>query len=60
MSRRLCLLFANYLEGFLTPQDLFYVRNHGPVPLVHDEDIPNWEITIEGLGFLSVLFILNG
>lgn len=35
--------------GFLTTPELFYVRNHGPVPEVLDEDIPNWEITIEGL-----------
>ncbi|KAL4935369.1 Oxidoreductase, molybdopterin-binding domain-containing protein [Aspergillus oleicola] len=36
-------------EGFLTSPELFYVRNHGPVPRVRDEDIPNWEISIEGL-----------
>lgn len=35
-------------SGFLTSPELFYVRNHGPVPQVHDEDIPNWEISIEG------------
>ncbi|BCR86405.1 nitrate reductase NiaD [Aspergillus chevalieri] len=38
-----------YKEGFLTSPELFYVRNHGPVPYVRDEDIPNWEISIEGL-----------
>lgn len=38
----------NCLKGFLTSPELFYVRNHGPVPQVHDEDIPNWEISIEG------------
>ncbi|PYI21518.1 hypothetical protein BO86DRAFT_439044 [Aspergillus japonicus CBS 114.51] len=42
-------LTALYNEGFLTSPELFYVRNHGPVPLVKDEDIPNWEISIEGL-----------
>ncbi|KAF1995311.1 nitrate reductase [Amniculicola lignicola CBS 123094] len=36
-------------EGFLTTQELFYVRNHGPVPVVRDEDIPDWEFTVEGL-----------
>ncbi|KAF2731494.1 nitrate reductase [Polyplosphaeria fusca] len=36
-------------EGFLTSPELFYVRNHGAVPLVHDEDIPNWEFSVEGL-----------
>ncbi|KAL3449461.1 hypothetical protein BJX65DRAFT_272346 [Aspergillus insuetus] len=38
-----------FQEGFLTSPELFYVRNHGPVPQVRDEDIPNWEISIEGL-----------
>lgn len=34
--------------GFLTSPELFYVRNHGPVPQVRDEDIPDWELSIEG------------
>lgn len=42
-------LTALYKEGFLTSPELFYVRNHGPVPQVHDEDIPTWELSIEGL-----------
>ena len=37
-----------YNEGFLTSPELFYVRNHGAVPLVKDEEIPDWEFTIEG------------
>ncbi|KAJ6120699.1 Eukaryotic molybdopterin oxidoreductase [Penicillium sp. IBT 18751x] len=41
-------LTALYQEGFLTSPELFYVRNHGPVPQVLDEDIPNWELSIEG------------
>lgn len=36
-------------EGFLTSSELFYVRNHGAVPVVRDEDIPNWEFSVEGL-----------
>ncbi|GAB7356800.1 hypothetical protein MBLNU459_g7685t1 [Dothideomycetes sp. NU459] len=36
-------------EGFLTSPELFYVRNHGAVPQVRDEDIPDWEFTVEGL-----------
>ncbi|KAF3937366.1 hypothetical protein ABW19_dt0204907 [Dactylella cylindrospora] len=36
-------------SGFLTPTELFYVRNHGAVPQIHDEDIPDWEVSIEGL-----------
>ena len=35
-------------EGFLTSPELFYVRNHGPVPEVHDADIPDWEFSVEG------------
>lgn len=35
-------------EGFLTSPELFYVRNHGPVPQVQDADVPNWEFTVEG------------
>lgn len=38
-----------YNEGFLTSPELFYVRNHGAVPQVKDEDIPDWEFSIEGL-----------
>jgi nitrate reductase (NAD(P)H) len=35
-------------EGFLTSPDLFYVRNHGAVPDVKDEDCLDWEFSIEG------------
>jgi nitrate reductase (NAD(P)H) len=38
-----------YNEGFLTSPELFYVRNHGHVPQVKDEDIPDWEFSIEGM-----------
>ena len=37
-----------YNEGFLTSPELFYVRNHGAVPQVKEEDIPDWEFTVEG------------
>lgn len=36
-------------EGFLTSKDLHYVRNHGAVPLVLDDDVADWTFTIEGL-----------
>ncbi|KFY20613.1 hypothetical protein V491_03578 [Pseudogymnoascus sp. VKM F-3775] len=36
-------------DGFLTSSQLFYVRNHGPVPEVQDHEIPTWELRIEGL-----------
>ena len=35
-------------DGFLTSPELFYVRNHGAVPEVHNQDIPDWELTVEG------------
>ncbi|KAH7359842.1 hypothetical protein BKA66DRAFT_573950 [Pyrenochaeta sp. MPI-SDFR-AT-0127] len=36
-------------EGFLTSPELFYVRNHGAVPEVHDADCMDWEFSVEGL-----------
>ncbi|KAI9789516.1 MAG: hypothetical protein M1833_002303 [Piccolia ochrophora] len=36
-------------QGFLTPPELWYVRNHGAVPEVLDEDTLKWEFSIEGL-----------
>jgi nitrate reductase (NAD(P)H) len=42
-------LSALFDEGFLTSPELFYVRNHGYVPHVTDEEIPDWEFSIEGL-----------
>ena len=41
-------LSALYNEGFLTSPELFYVRNHGAVPDVKDQDIPDWEFSVEG------------
>ncbi|KAF2837353.1 molybdopterin binding oxidoreductase [Patellaria atrata CBS 101060] len=38
-----------YNEGFLTSPELFYVRNHGAVPQVKEEEIPDWEFTVDGL-----------
>ncbi|ODH43651.1 hypothetical protein ACO22_00995 [Paracoccidioides brasiliensis] len=42
-------LTALFDEGFLTSPELFYVRNHGYVPNVRQEDIHYWELSIEGL-----------
>lgn len=42
-------LTALFDEGFLTSPELFYVRNHGAVPHVPEEDIPDWEFSVEGL-----------
>ena len=41
-------LSALFNEGFLTSPELFYVRNHGAVPEVKEEDIPDWTFTVEG------------
>lgn len=37
-----------YDQGFLTSQELFYVRNHGAVPKVEEQSIFDWEFTVEG------------
>src|SRR5271156_3828363 len=34
------------VAGFLTPPELFYVRNHGAVPQVIDQEIRSWEVSI--------------
>lgn len=41
-------LSALYNEGFLTSPELFYVRNHGAVPEVHDHECMDWEFSVEG------------
>lgn len=41
-------LSALFNEGFLTSPELFYVRNHGAVPEVKEQDIPDWEFSVEG------------
>lgn len=38
-----------YDEGFLTSEDLHYVRNHGPVPRCDDGDMDQWTFTVDGL-----------
>lgn len=38
-----------YDSGFLTPVELWFVRNHGAVPQVSDADVRSWQFTIEGL-----------
>ncbi|KAH8804820.1 putative nitrate reductase [Xylogone sp. PMI_703] len=46
-------------EGFLTSPELFYVRNHGPVPQVEDSTIMDWEFSIEGLVKNSIRLTLR-
>ncbi|KAK8118590.1 uncharacterized protein PG998_003216 [Apiospora kogelbergensis] len=38
-----------YDEGFLTSENLHYVRNHGHVPKVEDDETLSWEFSIEGM-----------
>ncbi|KAG6072282.1 hypothetical protein E4U30_007304 [Claviceps sp. LM220 group G6] len=38
-----------FREGFLTSENLHYVRNHGPVPRCDDEYVDGWTFTVEGL-----------
>ncbi|KAJ6588904.1 NADPH nitrate reductase [Mycena capillaripes] len=42
-------LTALLREGFLTTPELFFVRNHGPVPEVHDAEVLDWEFTVDGM-----------
>ncbi|KAH7035985.1 uncharacterized protein B0I36DRAFT_319500 [Microdochium trichocladiopsis] len=42
-------LSALFNTGFLTPQNLFYVRNHGAVPKVTQHQAQNWKIRVHGL-----------
>ena len=41
-------LSALFNDGFLTSPELFFVRNHGPVPEVKDQDIAQWQFSVEG------------
>ncbi|ETS83143.1 Nitrate reductase [NADPH] [Pestalotiopsis fici W106-1] len=36
-------------DGFLTSNDLHYVRNHGAVPKVEDSEVMDWDFTVEGM-----------
>lgn len=42
-------LSALFSNGFLTPQNLFYVRNHGSVPKVTPRQAQNWKLRVHGL-----------
>ena len=48
-------LSALFNEGFLTSPELFFVRNHGAVPKVRDEEVPNWEFSVEGYAHVNFL-----
>lgn len=38
-----------YNEGFLTSEDLHYVRNHGAVPSCQDNEMLDWTFAIDGM-----------
>ncbi|RCI11295.1 hypothetical protein L249_7126 [Ophiocordyceps polyrhachis-furcata BCC 54312] len=38
-----------YDEGFLTSENLHYVRNHGGVPRCDDDHVDDWTFSIQGL-----------
>lgn len=38
-----------FSKGFLTPQNLFYVRSHGDTPRVTREQAENWKLKVHGL-----------
>ncbi|KAF7360347.1 Nitrate reductase [Mycena venus] len=42
-------LTALLREGFLTTPELFFVRNHGPVPEIDDAGVLDWEFTVKGM-----------
>ncbi|KXJ87251.1 nitrate reductase [Microdochium bolleyi] len=42
-------LSALFNNGFLTPQNLFYVRNHGAVPKVTPQQAQDWKMRVHGL-----------
>ncbi|OAX81760.1 hypothetical protein ACJ72_03896 [Emergomyces africanus] len=50
-------LTSLYDEGFLTSPGLFYVRNHGYVPEVHQQGIADWQLSIEGL--VQIPLVMN-
>lgn len=38
-----------YNEGFLTSEDLHFVRNHGHVPICEDDEVLDWAFSVEGM-----------
>lgn len=38
-----------FAKGFLTPQNLFYVRSHGDTPQVTREQAESWKLKVHGL-----------
>ncbi|KAF9007401.1 nitrate reductase [Cyathus striatus] len=48
-----------YSAGFLTPSNLFFVRNHGAVPRIDYETASQWTVEIHGLCNNPTIFTLH-
>lgn len=44
------------VKNFITPSDIFYVRNHLPVPRIDEDD---YELQVTGIGIKETKFTLN-
>ncbi|KAG6884420.1 hypothetical protein C0993_011292, partial [Termitomyces sp. T159_Od127] len=53
---KLNVLFS---KGFLTPSNLFFVRNHGAVPQVDTQTAREWKVAIHGLCENPVIFTVE-
>lgn len=45
--------------GFLTPSSLFYVRNHGAVPAVSQQEATSWKLRVHGLVEKEISFSIQ-
>lgn len=52
-------LSALFSSGFLTPQSLFYVRNHGAVPKVSPQQARDWKLRVHGLVEQEIEFTIQ-
>ena len=43
-----------YGRGYLTPTPLFFIRNHGPTPII---DVKTWRLRVEGPGVRNPLVL---
>ena len=46
-------------EGFLTPSNLFFVRNHGAVPAVDQQTAANWTVRVHGMVQNEITFTIQ-
>jgi len=37
-----------YAQGFITPSSLFFVRNHGAVPIIDQKMADKWTLRLHG------------